>query len=289
MDSNNSMVSPFKRNSIEVKAKTKPNQASFQSVGSSAMVSPVTSGLNGKQPNPSESHCTTSSISTAEVTPSMSGGLMSNPLATPVFSPKFNIQEMRRKFGMAQADKATPTSDGDVTLGSIPDMRGSNINHMVSPIMGTNGLRPITPYNGGTAMQSVNGTKTNTASKAPITVSSFTMRGREEEQQRMNIDSGDSEDDGEGGNEDDKYGMSYLTEEELKGVPQWISNQFGSVAQINRTIDLVNNAMKSHNGRMTKKQIKELVENETPLILLLTRTARLQPDWCQNATVYCLK
>ena len=83
--------------------------------------------------------------------------------------------------------------------------------------------------------------------------------------------------------------MKYLTEEEFQSVPQWITNQFGSVAQINRTVDLVNNALKTHGGRMAKAQIKELVENETPLILLLTRTNRLSTDWCNGNSVYCLK
>jgi len=107
----------------------------------------------------------------------------------------------------------------------------------------------------------------------------------EDQQQKENKSDDDMNGDGTG-----KDGMSYLTENEFNGVPKWISSQLGSVSQINKTIDIVNNALKAKNGRIGKSEFKELIgANETPFILLLTRTNRLRTDWCQGNSVYSLK
>jgi len=86
--------------------------------------------------------------------------------------------------------------------------------------------------------------------------------------------------------------MSHLTESEFDGVPKWITNQLGTVNEINQSIDVINKALKSLNGRINKSQFKGVIGknvNETPFILMLTRTNRLQTDWCQGNSIYCLK
>ena len=238
---------------------------------------------------------------------------------TPVLNKKFDINAIRMKCGMAintnkhndyQKDKNKNINNDNNSslndsLGSIPrlmspkismrtnrkdDNDNNNHNNKENEKLRSNGLVPITPYRIKTTPQNLLNKKTNKCinNKTPITVSSFSVKKKNNvnnDNDDVDISMKETESTNNG-----KYGMSYIQQSEFDAIPSWIASKLGTTDEINKTIDIINNALKSMDGRISKSDFGDLIgKNETSFILLLTRTNRLKTDWFQGNSVYCLK
>mmetsp|Transcript_6695 Transcript_6695/g.5961 ORF Transcript_6695/g.5961 Transcript_6695/m.5961 type:complete len:303 (-) Transcript_6695:460-1368(-) len=274
---------------------------------SSSSVDVNLSATASKAPS-SISTVTPSTVTPSTVTPKFN--YQSDLPETPILNKKFDINALRMKCGMQidenkssnnhQKNKRKDTNNGNNnplndSLGSIPrlmspkiSLRNKHNDNKENQGLRSNGLQPITPYQIKTTPQNLLNNKTNKCinNKTPITVSSFSVR-------KSNNDNDDDDDINMktvGSTNNDKYGMSYIQKTEFDGIPSWITSKLGTTDEINKVIDIINNALKSMDGRISKSAFGDLIgKNETSFILLLTRTNRLKTDWFQGNSVYCLK
>merc|ERR1712228_657069 len=230
--------------------------------------------------------------------------ILSHPSSISTITPsisEFDNNAFRKKCGIPIKQSAVDQNERNVmndSLGSIPGLPSPKVSlsqkyqsKNKENVNMKNGMEPITPFGIGQQDHSKDVVQESNM-KTPLTVSSFAVKetkdavldDKDEDNDEMNVDDEESE--------DRQYGMSHLSENEFDGVPKWITNQLGTVKEINAIIDVVNKALKSLNGRINKSQFKDVIGanvNETPFILMLTRTNRLQTDWCQGNSLYCLK
>lgn len=221
---------------------------------------------------------------------------------TPVLNKKFDINAIRIKCGISinninkHHDDKNKNINNDNncslndSLGSIPKLMSPKIslnNNKENENLRSNVLVPITPYQIKTTPQNLlNKNKSNKCinNKTPITVSSFSVVKKKNDINMNEIIESTNN------SKISKSGISYIEKSEFDAIPTWMASKLGTIDEINKAIDIINNALKSMNGRISKSDFGDLIgKNETSFILLLTRTNRLKTDWFQGNSVYCLK